>query len=507
MSSICVYKPKENQTTIPSANLCPAPWRGHRIHQNRLVCFLLVTLNSTVNWTEAEQVCRREKPEFAVTSSMATFEDYFKAHLWELVRPFWTRSRGGTDTAHSLLSAFIGVNWSEKHKKFCWTNRGNDCLFKYFNWNQSANDGQYGTMNYRDSWGLMPSQGLRTQVLCEATIDLAIHRDIRINSENRNSIKINVVQSDHWTNLAPKSFANLSQFLALEQRSWANFPSIENQTNLRCYADGQLLAFIQHLSSEVPVSYNSSFNSLAVHCEGWIGWPRRFVRSQDVWTKLVDSEIFLLTLEANQRQDDWNSVDFQSLSNRELHWRMEDFHQNGIDVRTSAVRWNISGFRLRILSRMEVIAGPNNSRSERDWLQLIRNVLLQTHFNSTYRVIDIRSTRACPEVTEMNNTWNSVPIGNFANYNFYSIYFRNCVIEFRSICGAVESLSDEQRSTSAHTNLLRNAINWCLLESNHNRRELQPTIRAIVVAQRTNKTDTFWSNGFRGCTKSVGRTR
>jgi hypothetical protein len=410
LPSICVYQLKQNQTLIAGPNLCPAPWRGHRIQQNRLICFSLVTLNGTVNWTEAEQICQREKPEFAVTVSMATFEDSNKAHLWELVRPFWTRSRGGTDTAHSLTSAFIGVSWSEKHKKFCWNiNRENDCSFEFFNWNASWDDRRYGTMNFRGTWGL--SQGQRTQVLCEAIIDLAIHRDIRVNSENKNSFKVNVVQSDHWTDLAPKSFANLSQFLSLEQRSWTNFPSFENQTNIRCYADGQLIASIQHLSSEVPISYGSSFNSLSVHCEGWIGWPRHFVRSQDLWMKRIDSEIFLLTLEANE-SDDWNNIDFQSLSDRELQWRMEDFHRNNIDVRTSAFRWNVAGSRLRIFLRMEVLAGSENARTEQEWLHLIRNVLLQTHFQSTYRVIDLRSTVACPEVTEMNNTWTSVPIGN-----------------------------------------------------------------------------------------------
>lgn len=411
LPSICVYHPALNPSMAHMDNLCPTPWRGHRIHQNQLVCYSLITLNNSVDWTEAEQVCHREKPEFAVDASMATFETPFKAQLWEWAKHYWTRTnRDGADNTHSLASAFIGLSWSEKHKKFCWLN-DNDCNFEFSNWHPSAawENGFYGTMT-SGGWGLKTSSGRRTQVLCEATIDLAIHREIRIESKSANNkIRVAVVQSDRWTDLAPRSFANLSQFLALEQRSWTNFPSIENRIKINCYADGKLFRSITNaLSADVSISFKSP---TSLHCEGWIGWPRRYVRSQDLLIKPIDSEIFLLTLEAH-RSDDWNAVDFQSQSVHEIHWRLEDLHRNNVEVRISAIRWNVTGSRLLILLRMEVAAGSENARSEQGWLQLIRNVLLQTHFQSTYQVVDIRSTVACSEVTELNNTWNSVPIGN-----------------------------------------------------------------------------------------------
>ena len=378
LPSVCVYKKSSNFKQLE--NLCPAPWRGLRVYQNRLVCFNLVTLKSGIEWMEGDQICRNLQPDFAVNASMATFKDSTKAKLWELVRPSW-----------KINSSWIGLRRSDEDTaQFCWHE---DCQFEFFNWDLSEpirKDDRYGVMRQTGSWSLLPSSERRNQVLCESTIDLSIHSEIQIQAKNYNTFRVEVMQSERWKSVQPKSFTNVSEFLAAGYQ-WINFQAPENR--VRCYIDGKLFLVMKQLAQDVLVVSDSV---KSFHCEGWIGWPRRFVRSQYVWTKRTSqSEIFLLTLSAVAEP----FYDTQVVN---------DLRRKNINVHISYVTsWETSR---QIFLRLEVET-INSSRSEQEWLQLIRdNLSLQTN----YKVVEVRSTVICPEVTEGQHTWKSTPIGQTA---------------------------------------------------------------------------------------------
>jgi len=110
LPALCAYHQKNPTKKLD--NLCPDPWRGLRVHQNRLICFLLVTLDSRLSWNEANQTCRQFQPDFAVNVSMVTFKEHFKSQLWELVRrQFWNSE---------INSPWIGLRRSEEDpSQFC----------------------------------------------------------------------------------------------------------------------------------------------------------------------------------------------------------------------------------------------------------------------------------------------------------------------------------------------------------------------------------------------------
>ena len=383
LPALCAYHQKSQ--TVKLDNLCPAPWYGFRVYRNRLICFLLVTLDSPLTWNEANQTCRQFQPDFAVDVSMATFNQHFKAQLWELVRRFWKSE---------INSSWIGLRRSEEDSsQFCWYD---DCHLEFFNWNLSTTreNGKYGIMHRDGSWGLLPATERLKQVLCQSIIDLSIHSDIRVqlkgSNNSFNTYQVDLQQSERWKKLVPKSFGNFSQLLSTET-NWMTFRAPENR--VRCYADGQLFFVMRKPSEEFFVANSSK----SFHCEGFIGWPRRYVRSQYIWAKrTANTEIFLLTLSDVRDHFDHTQVE-------------KDLIQDGVDVRVTATR-RFRDPNRQMLLRLELMTNKQ-SHSEQALLQIIRKRL---SLQLSYKIVSVRSTVLCPEVTDGQHTWISTPIDQTA---------------------------------------------------------------------------------------------
>ena len=252
---------------------------------------------------------------------------------------------------------------------------------------------------HRDgSWGLLSATERRNQVLCESIFDLSIYSDIQVQLKSSNisfnTYQVDVVQNERWKNLVPISFTNFSQLLSTET-NWNNFRAPENR--VRCYVDGQLFFVMRKPSEDFFVADASK----SFHCEGWIGWPRRYVRSQHVWAKRkADTELFLLTLSEVKDHFDQKQVE-------------KDLLQNGLDIRVTATR-HFNDPNRRMLLRLELITN-RQSHSEQELLRLIRKTL---SLHSNYSIFDVRSIVLCPEVTEGQYTWRSTPVGQISQPDY-----------------------------------------------------------------------------------------
>lgn len=420
LPGLCVYTAR--RLTEMQTNLCPTPWHGYRVRQGRLVCFKMVNSSQPMSWQEAKETCSQQRLGFAANVSLATLEDLFKAQLWrDVLHEFqWSIA----------TSAWIGLRLSEPEGKFCWHGVDN-CSFRYFSWHPETNwkEGRFGVMLSPGSWALLSSQDLRSQAICQATFDLALDQSLSLYSPNG---FLDSTKSAHRMDDYARTYSNLSEFFRLDQWPWRmhSLPALDVGIQIRCYTDGrpEYSMMISWLPNEVPL-FNDGSTASIFHCEGWLGWnPRRFIRSKPILLHPLDSWVFVLFVETPGSDSESVIGGRRSAINlqTDLGRRAEaEFHQFGVNISVSSPgRWWSNQ---RTLVRMLVKPGKGSrERSEQDWLDLLHNTFRLP--SETYRVVEIRSTVACPKVTELvkmddgggklnptNLTWSSVPIGQLAD--------------------------------------------------------------------------------------------
>lgn len=368
-----------------------------------------------MDWTQANQRCHLENRGITANVSMATFENAGKVHAWNIAR--------SSKHFSELESAWIGLFWSETKQKFCWVNFEIDCLFEHFNWHPSTNwtAGHYGIMG--EFWDLLPyNSGFRYQVLCQAVIYLDATQNIRVRSDKNDIIRVESNQ-EMYQNLAPQSFDNLSEFFSLGWRPWISdsLPAINVGIDIRCYLDGEKIKTI----SLFPAEFNlrPSFKKAnTFNCEGWVGWPRRFVRSEPIIVlRPPNSYIYVMLLDSNQVQTENqnNSINFLPDPLADISRRLERLGAKGATVLvTGHRRWSYNQ-KTRILVRM-VITNISSS-PHRSWPELVKNEFLYqpTEEGYHYEVLYIRDSDACQEETLtafgtselLNITWVTIPVG------------------------------------------------------------------------------------------------
>ena len=416
---VCVYRPRVK--TAASINLCLPPWFGYTIQGGQLTCFSLIQNASPMNWEEADQNCRHQHIGMAANVSMATFENAGKVHQWNVVR-------SSTDTSQ-LKSAWIGLFWSESDGKFCWLNSERNCVFQHFsNWHPSANwtDGRYGII-IDETWDLLPISGTRHQVLCQAVVDLSVIQNIRVSHTPDDIVQVHLIQDTrHYFNPMPNFFANLTEFFSLGWRSpfFGNPPTTKVGIQVNCYLDGEMIQTVNLFPNEFSLRPNFSVAKI-FHCEGWIGWPRRFVRSKPVIVLRPDNSfVYLMMLNVSdghglQVDNQNNFIDFQPDPLSDISKRLERLGVNGTTVEVTGLRrWNHNQTK-RILVRAVI---TSRSTIEYNWSELMKHAfLLQEENQKLYHLDYIRSAEACEEETTtfltqgtselLNVTWNGVPIG------------------------------------------------------------------------------------------------
>ncbi|KAK4020543.1 hypothetical protein OUZ56_002508 [Daphnia magna] len=411
----CAYRPRLTASPDASINLCSPPWNGYVIEQGRLTCFRLVQSETPMDWTQANQRCHLENRGITANVSMATFENAGKVHAWNVAR--------SSKHFSELESAWIGLFWSETKQKFCWVNFEIDCLFEHFNWHPSTNwtAGHYGIMG--EFWDLLPyNSGFRYQVLCQAVIYLDATQNIRVRSDRNDLIRVESNQ-EMYQNLAPQSFDNLSEFFSLGWRPWISdsLPAINVGIDIRCYLDGEKIKTISLFPAEF--SLRPSFKKAnTFNCEGWVGWPRRFVRSEPIIVlRPPNSYIYVMLLDSNQVQTENqnNSINFLPDPLADISRRLERLGAKGATVLvTGHRRWSYNQ-KTRILVRM-VITNISSS-PHRSWSELVKNEFLYqpTEEGYHYEVLYIRDSDACQEETLtafgtselLNITWVTIPVG------------------------------------------------------------------------------------------------
>lgn len=420
LPAICVHRPKDTEILMAS-NLCPPFWYGFRIQQSRLVCFSLIRNESPMDWHQAEQKCRQENFDVAAQISMATFENPGKAQQWDIVR-----SKVYATRESKVNSAWIGLRWSESYRKFCWSSSDNNCTFQYFNWRSPTNwiDGHhYGVMNEEGSWDLLSSTSLRHEVLCQADIDLTVTQDISLRQLPNDIISVDVSQQIQQPGSATQLiFSDLTEFFSFGWRPMMTFPAASQiGTSIKCYLDGELLKSIEQFPATFSLRPSFSVAS-TFDCEGWLSWPRRFVRTESsVVLRPHNSLIYILHLNANrseEKADQEKTIDFRSEPIDDISQRLSVFNSNGDIVKLKDHRrWDYGG-QIRILIRAIISTRPGFQQA--NWPQLMKNVLLQPSNQSNqfnYEVVDIRSGDICEEEASSiilpggPITWNSVPIG------------------------------------------------------------------------------------------------
>ncbi len=412
---VCVHRPNRNKNSALLQNLCPAPWYGYVIEQGRLTCFYLITSESQMNWQEANRRCGKEKENFRMLAniSMATFEDSGKAEQWKIVL--------SKNPTLKLNSSWIGLHWSERYKSYCWRSLG--CKFDHFNWDSSVDwiNGYYGILNDSGLWNLVPSTGLRNQVLCQAEVDLIVTQNIRVHENPHDNVLVEMIEQQ--MGVIPQSFDHLSDFFNFSKRPFNLFQSMLTGSNIDCYLDGErhqtVNKFPFKFSLRPSFSIAKTFN-----CEGWIGWPRRFVRSDPfIVLRPPNSLIFSVFLDVNRtdfQTEQKNSIDFRPEYLMDVVHRLEKIATKEFDVNVTGNRVWAHEQQLRMLVRVVIANKKRNPTQQKNWRELLKNAFIQHESSQlSYQVIHIRNSDACENETStvsladrvFNITWNSVQIG------------------------------------------------------------------------------------------------
>lgn len=390
LPGICAYRARNatQENKRVGENLCPDPWRGYVIHQGRLVCFQLVETTTMMTWHEAEELCHQQHLGFSANVSLITLEDPLKAELWNRVRLEWTTN---------ITSAWIGLHWSEENRKYCWKATQN-CSFQHFNWDPLIKWDEtklnYGVIGHDGVWSLVTDSAVRNQVVCQTSFDLALDQKITLRRSGDSALSLDVIQNDRQMSYPTRTYANLSEFLALGERSWSNLPATHViGVDIHCYVDGQLFKNIRSLPAELPI--NAEMAS-AYQCNGWMGWsPRRFIRSETILVQPSDALVYVAIIEMTNGS---RMIDFKL----DLYRRMDEFERLAIIANIHHEKQ--SGYHCVV--RIVLKGKGLKSRREHDWLDFLHYFFrLPT---PSYSVVDIRSTIACPEESE--NAPNRKPV-------------------------------------------------------------------------------------------------
>ena len=421
---VCVYRPRRPDVeTVASINLCSPPWHGYTIENGQLTCFSLFQSESPMNWQEADEKCRQEHVAGMIANvSMATFENANKVHQWNEVRS------SIYPVSDELKSAWIGLFWSESDSKFCWFNSEKNCEFQHFNWHPSVNwtDGRHGILN--DTWNLLPISGIRHQVLCQAVIDLSVTQNIRVRHTPDDIVQVQLIHDTrHYFNPMSHSFANLSEFFSLGWRPWIfGIPSAtEVGIQVNCFLDGEIIQRLGLFPDEFSLRPNFSVAKI-LHCEGWLGWPRRFVRSEPIIVLRPDQcFVYLMMFDVSdghrlEVDNQNNSLDFRPDPLSVISKRLERLGVNGVTVQITGHRWWNYSQTKRILVRSVITSTAAN---QQNWSELVKDAFLIPEENQLfYQLVYIRNAEACEQETStimargtsdevLNLKWNEVSIG------------------------------------------------------------------------------------------------
>ena len=418
---VCIYRPNNNGTF---RNLCPPGWYGNIIQQGHLTCFSIITNESLMTWKEAEHECLKEKENFgtAVNVSMATFENSGKTHHWDTVRTNYASELNSPES-----DFWIGLHWSEIQKKFCWFGSDIVCKFEHFNWGTFVDwtNGYYGNMNDSGSWKLLSISSRRKKVLCQADIDLDVTQTIRIHHKPNDNVLFEIIA--HRSAEIPKSYNNLSDFLS-RQSSTLNAYAFDNLQlegiHINYYLDGKMGQKINKFPFEFSLLKTSSNIAKIFTCEGWMGWPRRFFRSeQTIVLRTPESLIFLIMLDANHQElksKAKDSIDFRHMKDV-INQKLEKITTPEFVFSVTSNFWTY-GEQIRVLAKV-VITKKKSKQLHRNWKELLRNAFISSSNGSnqlSYQVVFIRNLDVCEQenITVLSTdgvshalTWNSVAIG------------------------------------------------------------------------------------------------
>jgi hypothetical protein len=162
-----------------------------------------------------------------------------------------------------------------------------------------------------------------------------------------------------------------------------------------------------------------------LHCESWVGWPRRFVRSEPVIVLRPDNSFVYVMMfdvldgHGLQVDNQNNSINFRPDPLTDLSKRLERLGINGVTVQVTGHRWWNYNQTKSILVRAVITSRSNN---QQNWPEIMKNAfLLQEENQLFYQLTHIRSAEACEQETFtvpskgttelLNVTWNEVPIG------------------------------------------------------------------------------------------------
>ena len=416
---VCVYRPNSKGKF---RNLCPQGWYGNIIQQGRLTCFSIITNESLMTWKAAEHECLKKKDNFGTTVnvSMATFENYGKTQHWNTVRSNFASELNSTGS-----DFWIGLRWSEIHKKFCWFGSDIECKFEHFNWEITINwaKGYYGIMNDSGSWNLLSNSSRRKHVLCQAEIDLDVIQTIRIHHKPNDNVLLEMVA--HQSRAIPQSFTNLSDFFSSKSSTLNVFANLELEgiINVNYYLDGEMGEKISKFPFEFSLQPSFSIAKIFI-CEGWMGWPRRFFRSEPIIVlRPPESLIFLVMLDANRQElksKGKDSIDFRPEPVGDIKRRLKT-NIPEFDFNVTGNVWTY-GEQMRVLVRV-VITKKKRKQLHQNWKELLRNAFLfPSSGQLSYQVVYIRNIDACEQenITVLsadgvsnafNLSWNSVAIG------------------------------------------------------------------------------------------------
>lgn len=430
LSSVCVYRPQHSNTTLTN-NLCSPPWYGMKIEEGRLVCFQIVQNKSPMDWHTANKKCQNQHFEIAnAYLSMVTIENAGKFQQWNAVLPH-------IDTLR-MKSAWIGLRWSERNQKFCWFDSESDCPFHYFNWRSPSNlvDGYYGTMDDFGTWDLLSNSSLLEHVVCQAVVDLVVNQNMLLRPQgNDDSMRLELIQTAYHVNSTPaKSFNDLSEFFTFGWRPWTSkIPTAaEVGLDINCYLDGiKLEQKFNQLPTDITLHEkkfkSSNLTPKYLSCEGWIGWPRRFARTEPIIVfRPPCSVIYLLTLDIEEKISFANvsALSFEQDLLFDINRRLKN------ELRDDWVSINITSYRLwttakqgrfRIMLRTLITQKPC-LHPFRDWTEILKNGILspveeqQTTESKrfSYEVVYVRSADACNRLS-MANLFPSTLSENFLN--------------------------------------------------------------------------------------------
>ena len=382
---ICAYDPRVN-TTIPADNLCPYPWKGSKIIDGQLVCFQIKKSNFPIKWHQAVHSCQNEVflgHNLKAISSIATFESAWKDRLFR-------------EQFQSMESSWIGLHWSENHRKFCW-NHSEDCQFDHFNWKLGTDfdGGFYGAMNSDHQWISLPNTQL-THVICQAVFTLKSVEEVEIVADD--SVRIQA-KKDRW------------------------FTSTQNQSSVACFGTNgyPFSVSLKKLPHRLLWNYSDTIN-----CQGWTGWPRKFTKSNVVYQAENSSFTFLLSLKSYESErlipDQYEPTRYRTNGSSQpdrhrrnilklLNKTFEEKFNNQVRIDADIVRFHTSDHELEILTRL-TIQPQNLSIQERNLLEFFQPpVDFTTPSPYKYYLTDLRSIRFCASEIFNDVQWPTVRTG------------------------------------------------------------------------------------------------